>query len=272
MSCRLMPLALVLVFSCVSPSSAQEKSKPTAKDPEKTSSSKDTSEKKPAAPAVPKKTFKVEKSPFKIEITLKGVLESEAMSEVLVSPEGFTPENRGQLRVLKAVPMGTEVRKGDQLIWFDMERLDQIITDMERDRELSDLAYKLSQEDLNILEKATPIDLGMAERAKKIADEDLKRFLADDKDFLIKMTNYQVKSASDYLAYAKEELRHLEKMYKANDLTESTEEIILKRQRDQVDRYGFYLKLAEYDRDNFFKISLPRKRGRPSRRTRSSNP
>jgi hypothetical protein len=214
----------------------------------------------PATEAVSKKaTHKVEKGPFKVEVSLKGILESAAMSEVLISPEAFTPENRGQLRVLKALDHGTLVHKGDQLVWLDMERIDQIITDLAKDRALADLSFKLAHEDLNALEKATPIDLAFAERSKKVADEDLKRFLTQDKDFLIKMTDYEFKSAANYLSYAKEELGQLEKMYKASDLTEGTEEIILKRQRDTVERAAFYFKMAEYDRDYVFKVSLPRR-------------
>jgi HlyD family secretion protein len=216
---------------------------------------------KPATPAetAPKKpTHKVEKGPFKVDVTVKGVFESEAMTEVSISPEAFTPENRGQLRVLKALPHGSEVRKGDQVLWLDMERIDLIITDLERDRELADLSFKLAYEDLYVLEKTTPIDLANAERGKKQADEDFKYFLTDEKDYLTKTINYRVKSYADYLSYAKEELQQLEKMYKANDLTETTEEIVLKRQRDQVERYAFYLKQAEIDRDHFFKLSLPR--------------
>ena len=192
-------------------------------------------------------------------MSLKGVFESGGMSEVLISPEAFTPENRGQLRVLKALDHGTHVHKGDQLVWFDMERLDQIITDLEKDRALADLSFKLAHEDLAALEKATPIDMAFAERAKKLADEDLKRYLTLDKDFFIKMTEQEIKSATNYLNYAKEELDQLEKMYKASDLTESTEQIILKRQRDAVERAAFYLKMAEYDRDQTFKVSLPRR-------------
>jgi HlyD family secretion protein len=219
--------------------------------------------KKPAAPAeTPAKkaaTHKVEKGPFKVEVSLKGIVESEAMNEVLMSPEAFTPENRGQFRVLKAVEHGAAVRKGDQIVWLDMERIDQIITDLERDRDLADLGFKLAQEDLHAAQKANPIDLAAAERGKKQADEDLHRYLSQDKDFLVKMIEYEVKSAANWLAYAKEELKHLEKMYKANDLTESTEEIILKRQRDMVERAAFYLKTAEYDRDFVLKVSLPRR-------------
>jgi HlyD family secretion protein len=212
----------------------------------------------PTEPALKKPTHKVEKGPFKVELTIKGVFESEAMTEVLISPEAFTPENRGQLRVLKALPHGSEVRKGDQLLWLDMERIDLIIADLERDRELADLSFKLAYEDLYALEKTTPIDLANAERGKKLADEDVNYFLTDEKDNLTKTMNYYVKSSADYLTYAKEELQQLEKMYKSSDLTEATEQIILKRQRDTVEQAAFFLKRAENDRDHFFKLSLPR--------------
>ncbi len=213
----------------------------------------------PAEAAAKKATYKVEKSAFKVEVSLKGILETESMAEVLLSPEAFTPESRGQFRVLKAVPLGSAVKKGDQLVWLDMERIDQIITDLERDRDLADLSFKLTQEELHALEKSTPIDLAQAERGKKLADEDLKRYLTQDKDYLIKMVHFEVKSAANWLAYAKEELQQLEKMYKASDLTEATEEIILKRQRDAVERATVYLKNAEYERDYILKVSLPRK-------------
>ena len=43
-----------------------------------------------------------------------------------------------------------------------------------------------------------------------------------------------MKRLEDHLAYSSEELRQLEKMYAADDLTEETEEIILKRAQNDV--------------------------------------
>ena len=57
-----------------------------------------------------------------------------------------------------------------------------------------------------------------------------------------------VKKAKDYLEYQKEELRQLEKMYGADDLTEETEEIVLKRQRDAVELAIFSLQRARTSR------------------------
>jgi HlyD family secretion protein len=66
----------------------------------------------------------------------------------------------------------------------------------------------------------------------------------------------------EFLEYAKEELRQLEKMYRSKDLTEETEEIILRRQRFQVDSREHYLKQAELLRDQKLKVDLPRQEER----------
>ncbi len=64
--------------------------------------------------------------------------------------------------------------------------------------------------------------------------------------------------SKNYLSYVEEELRQLEKMYEADDLTEETEEIILKRQRDAVERSRFSLEQARIRRDKTMQIELPR--------------
>ena len=259
---------LVMTFSAGAQDTKKEPAKLPVKEPSKEGTkeaTKDAGKDKAKKPmpvvpeGAPKKTHKVEKGLFKLEVTLKGILEAETMTEVYLTPEAYTPEVRGIMRVLKAVEHGTEVKKGDQLIWLDMERIDQILTDMEKDKYLADLGYNLAHEDLQALEKSTPLELTALERSKKFSDEDLKRFLAEEKEFITKSIQFDVKSMQNYLAYAKEELKQLEKMYKANDLTESTEEIILKRQRDMVERVEFYVKSAEFEAKNSLKVALPRR-------------
>jgi HlyD family secretion protein len=203
-------------------------------------------------------TLKVKKEPFKVEVTLKGIFESEEMTEVVLRPEAWLPENRGLLTVMKAVEHGTPVRKGEILVSLDLEKIDQALRDLETDRQLTELSIKQAEEELPILEKAAPIDLAMAERAKKHADEDLKKFLELDRPLMTKVVEFYVKNAANYLEYAKEELRQLEKMYRSSDLREDTEEIILKRQRNDVEAQTFRLKMAEVRRDETLHIDLPR--------------
>lgn len=218
---------------------------------------------KPAAPAkeAPAKaaTHKVEKEPFKVEVSVKGVLEAEDMTEVYIRPEAWLPNSGGMLTVLKAVEHGTVVRKGATLVSLDLERIDQAIRDLENESRLTEASIRQAEEELPVLTKSTPLDVAAAERARRIADEDLKRFLDLDRDLTEKNAEFSVKSSAHYLEYAKEELKQLEKMYRANDLREETEEIILKRQRNAVESAAYYLKQAEIHRDETVKIELPRK-------------
>jgi multidrug efflux pump subunit AcrA (membrane-fusion protein) len=216
-----------------------------------------TSAAAPAA-AVKPPTHKVEKGPFKIDVTLKGVFEAAEMTEIALSPEAWTPDTRGMLTVKKAVEHGKAVKKGDLLLTLDLEKIDQAIRDLEGDLHLSDVANKQAEEELPVLEKSTPLDLALAERGKKLADEDLKKFLEVDRPLSVKSANFTVKSAEHYLEYAKEELRQLEKMYRANDLREETEEIILKRQRHAVESAAFSLESSKIRRDQTLNVDLPR--------------
>ena len=68
--------------------------------------------------------------------------------------------------------------------------------------------------------------------------------------------------AKDMLEYEEEELRQLEKMYKADDLGEETEAIVLKRARDSVKRAKFGLEMPKSSTTTFRKFSLPRQEER----------
>ncbi len=203
-------------------------------------------------------TTKVEKEPFKIEVVLSGVFEAQRMTEVSIRPKAWALP----LLVERAVELGAPVKKGDILLELDREKIDKAIADAEVENTLSELALKQASEELPILEKALPVDLAAAERTKTQADEDLKRFLEIDKPHSIKSADFSVKRSNEYLEYSKEELRQLEKMYRSKDLTEETEEIILRRQRFQVENSEFALKEAELRRDQALKVDLPRQEER----------
>src|SRR5581483_8118679 len=165
----------------------------------------------------------------------------------------------GPLLVQKAIEHGTRVRKGDTLLWLDLERLDHTIRDLEAQERQDELALKLAEKELPLLEQSAPLELAAAEQAKKVADEDLQDFLLKGRAFSEQMSDFRVKSARHMLESAREELRQLEKMYKANDLTEETEELILKRQRHHVEMAAFFAKSAEKWHEETVKVELPRR-------------
>jgi hypothetical protein len=203
-------------------------------------------------------TTRAERGPFKIEVVLNGIFEAGQMTEVSIRPKAWAMP----LQVERAIELGRPVKKGDILVEFGRDKLDTLIEDTVVENTISDLALKQAEEELPLLEKALPVDLAAATRAKTQADEDLKRFFAIEKPDAERTAHFMVKQSGEYLEYAKEELRQLEKMYRSKDLTEETEEIILRRQRFQVDSREHYLKEAELQRDHKLKVDLPRQEER----------
>lgn len=208
---------------------------------------------KPTAAATPD-TYKVKPGLVKTEVSLKGSFEARSATEMVLRPKAWS-----SFKVLKAVEHGAQVERGDVLVELDMKDIDEALADQRRKVELAGLAVKLAEQGLKTLEATTPLDLASAERSKRYAHEDLDRYLKIDRPMSEKIANFNVEISKNYLEYEQEELRQLEKMYKADDLTEETEEIILKRQRDAVKRAEFYLEVDENYRDRTLKTSLPRR-------------
>ncbi len=199
------------------------------------------------------KTYVVSKSPFKIEVTLKGVFEAKKMSEVVLRPDVWS-----KLVVMKAVDQGAHVKKGDTLVTLDTKKIDEELNDLEYSRRLAELTLKQAQNDLRHLSESLPFDLRNAERSKQIAGDDLAYFLNIDRDLRIRSAKESLKRSEYSLENAQEELKQLEQMYKADDLTEETEEIILKRARRSVESSKYFLDSSRIRTERTLKTTLPR--------------
>ena len=162
------------------------------------------------------------------------------------------------MRVLSAVEHGEKVRLGETLVELDSEKLDLAIEDYKHDVELATISLKQAEKAVELLERSTPIQLEAAERAEKRASEELKRFLTVGRDSYIELAEYSLQNAKNYLEYQAEELKQLEAMYEADDLTEETEEIVLKRTRNSVKTAEFSVARAKLSFDRDMNMELPR--------------
>lgn len=204
---------------------------------------------KPAA----KPTHHVKKGPLKIVVKLDGVLEAREMKPISVDAEAWH-----NLSVLEAVEHGTRVEAGQTLVTLDLEEIDTAIEDLESSQKLAELSLRVSRAELKAAESGLPVDLAGAERAKRLADEDLKLFIEKTKPLLEKSAEFMLKSSTQYVEYQEEELKQLVKMYEADDLTEETEEIIVKRARNDVEQARFYLEMTRAQSQETLEVSLPR--------------
>lgn len=199
-------------------------------------------------------THRVGLVPFKIEGRLEGVFESPTMVEVRVDPKRWT-----QLVVTEAVPHGTRVGKGDVVVTVETEKLDEAIRDLEIGGRLADLTHALMERELASLEKATPRQLEFASRARRIAEEDLKRYEEKERQLNEAANDANLKMSEFSRENAEEELAQLEKMYEQDDLTEETEEIVLKRARFQAEVARLYEKFARDNHERSVALGLPRR-------------
>lgn len=204
---------------------------------------------KPAGP----ETVTLKKEPLRVDVTVKGVLQSQETAEIVLRPDTW-----GSFTVLETVEHGARVKRGDLLIACETEKIDEAIADLRTEIQLMQLSMKEAQDNVEFLEKGVAMDRESYERTQRYTQEDLKRFLEEELPFQKKAAEFMLKTAKDYVAYQREELKQLEKMYEADDLTEETEEIILRRARDALERAEFSLKQAKQDRDELFAITFPR--------------
>lgn len=210
------------------------------------------------APAdkAPPKPYTVKPSDFRITISAKGTFDPIGATEIRVTPEAWTP--RAGMKVLQVAPRGSMVKKGQVLLKLDTHDIDEAIQDAQLNQQSAELTLKIAQEEFAAKAKAYELDLAAAMRAKTQADEDRARYLKIVRPMAIKTAQRSLQAAEDSLTYTREELRQLEKMYKADDLTEETEEIIIQRQRKAVDRAEFALEVQKLAVDKALKTDIPR--------------
>jgi len=208
---------------------------------------------KPKEEKKDRKTAKAETKRLKVVVTLDGTFTAEKMTPVALRPEAWS-----QFEIVEVVAHGSEVHAGQTLVKFDREKFDQELSELELQLHVSELAIRKADEELPRLDKTLAMAATEAERSDKNVHEDFDRFFKIERPMLLKAIEYSLKSAQFQLDYQQDELDQLEKMYEADDLTEATEEIVLKRSRTQVDFAKFNLEQTKQYCDELLQIRLPR--------------
>ncbi len=226
----------VLFLTAISPVSAADEAK-----------QEEPSLKRPA-------THTVKAEPLLIELNLTGTFESEHAAEISLRPKAWS-----KLEVKSAVGHGSEVKKGDQLVELDLDDLRRAVVSAEQSLTVSRLSLEEAKAGLAAQRKTTPLAIKSAERNVRNANDDLQYFLAVDRDQAIKGAERSLRSSQFALEYATEELNQLRQMYKADDLTEETEEIILKRAERSVESAQFSLESVKLRTARTLKTTIPRR-------------
>jgi hypothetical protein len=200
-----------------------------------------------------RKTHAVDRKRMKVDVTLDGTFTAKRMTPVALRPKEWS-----QYEIVEIVPHGSDVLKGQTLVRFDAEKLTEEIAELELEQRISELTLRRMEEDLPRLEKTLKMSRDEAERLSRNTQEDYERYQTIDRPLLLKSVDNMLKIAQFNVDYEQEELDQLEKMYEADDLTEETEEIILKRQRAIVDFVRFNYEQTKLYRDEILDVRIPR--------------
>src|SRR5262245_47144175 len=198
-------------------------------------------------------THTLSRGALKTKVQLDAVLESHEMQPVKLEPKTWS-----DLTVKEALPHGARVKKGDTRGSLETEKIKDQIEDLEQDRPGAKIALELGLAELDNLNDSTPQKMEAARRSQRVANEDFAYFEGTNRVQREKSARFNLKSAEQRLENALEELKQLEKMYKADDLTEETEEIILKRQKFTVEMAEFFLQGAQLNADRDLNTLIPR--------------
>ncbi len=183
-----------------------------------------------------------------------GVFQAVTAIEMTVDNEQFS-----SLEIKRLLPHGTSVKKGQNIVWFDTEQIDKTIKKNELERKLAKVNLMDEEFKLEQFFKTQALDKDAAQRARKIAQQKFDNYMSVDRERDVRVAQFNLKSSQMSLENAMEELKQLEQMYKEDDLTEESEEIVLKRTKQSVEFAEFRFDGTKISTERTIQQSIPRK-------------
>jgi RND family efflux transporter MFP subunit len=198
-------------------------------------------------------THEVVPGRFAVTLELAGTFVPRRAHEVMYEPE----EYGGPLEVRHAVAPG-RVTEGQLLVSFDREAIDEEVHRRERDLEIARLKLAEAEEKHRRKEEDVRIALDQSELRLDRAVQELELFRRVNRPSRIEQSEYGLEGSEIRIQDTIEELEQLERMYGADELTEETEEIVLRRTRRGLERQRRSLGFARQRHELLVEVTLPR--------------
>ena len=186
------------------------------------------------------------------EVTLTGTFEAVQSSELIVNADELK-----SLVIRNVVPHGSKVRKGQVVASFETEPVDEKIEAGQYSLQLARISMEEDEAAYVAFKACQVLDKAAAERALKLAKQDFDNYQQVDRDRSVANAHFSLKSAEASLANAMEELKQLEQMYKEDELTEESEEIVLKRAQQAVESAEFRFEGTKVQTERTLQQSIP---------------
>ena len=140
----------------------------------------------------------------------------------------------GETLVLEALPQGSEVKEGDVLARLETKGIDDQVHQAELEAASSGVRHQGVVEKNKIDEDAAAAALEQTKAALDRAKKTLDGWMQKELAFNRRGDDISKKNEDAGIDDQKDELAQLEKMYKADELVDATEEIVLKRAKRRL--------------------------------------
>ncbi len=213
---------------------------------------KDAAAKDPAAKP-PAETVAAKSDVIRLYETVKARVEAPATAELKTNMDVFL-----SLIVDQVTAPSTAVKKGDVVLKFKTDKIEQQLQEAKYELDIAGLTLKEAESNLNQVVQTFDLDNKIAQESWDHKQQDVDYYFRITAPFSERRVKKNLESATFQVEYAQDELDQLEKMYKEDELTEESEEIVLKRARRSLDTTKFYFESEKDDHDHSLSVELPR--------------
>lgn len=184
---------------------------------------------------------------------LKGVIEAVVTDEIEAETEQITSYELERL-----VPHGATVKAGQNVVWFDSEPISEQMKASDIEMRLATIAMEEDEFNHKQFEASQKLKRSAVDRTWRAAQQSYNNFIKVDRDRTIKTQENILKGSLASLENTREELEQLQQMYDADELTEESEEIVLKRAKRAVESAEFRHQNTIISTERAIKQGLPR--------------
>jgi multidrug resistance efflux pump len=169
---------------------------------------------------------------------LEGLYEALESAEFRHQAEAF----QGEVPIVRVAEHGAAVKKGDVLLEIDLAPMARQKAAHDQDLRAARATHEKARAEADLGARGDGLALAQAETALRDAETALKLYVEVEGKHLLESTALGIRYTEEGVADQKEELDQLLKMYKTEELTNATAEIVVRRTRRNLERTETQLK------------------------------
>lgn len=196
-------------------------------------------------------TARVVKEDLKIEVEVAGVFVADDKDEIAMEPSKY----RGDLIVTSILPEGTEVKKGDVLMEFDTDKLDEALEEAGNEATDADVELQKATAELESAKIDSRSKQSQLQKELEFLNKELEG-AKQKQEMDLAEKEKEISDAERNLADAQVDFDQLTELYQERELHTATENILIERERKKLDDQKEAIERQKKELEFFRKFEL----------------